>query len=84
VLGYQRFGRHVSSLHPEDGGSKVLRNIGIPTRYHNPEDLDLYQELVRMTSRSVCDEHVNEEIFLKFILHFHELFKNTVKELKRR
>jgi hypothetical protein len=35
----------LQSLHPEDGGSKVLRNIGILpchiTRRDNPEDYDL-------------------------------------------
>jgi len=29
------------SLHPEDGGSKVLQNIGILPHCHNPEDLNL-------------------------------------------
>jgi len=36
----------ISSLHPEDGGSKVLRNTGILPRHsrrHNPEDYDLYR-----------------------------------------
>jgi len=31
AVGYQRFG----GLHPEDGGSKVLRNFGILLPQHN-------------------------------------------------
>jgi hypothetical protein len=46
VLGYQRSGRpyslHLQVLHPDDGGSVVLLNVGIlphhTTRRHNPDD----------------------------------------------
>jgi len=47
VVGYQRFRCLLlpSTLHPVDGGSMDLRNVGILpqnyTRRHNPEDLDL-------------------------------------------
>jgi len=38
---YRRRCEILKSLHPEDGGSKILRNVNILQRYLNPEDRDL-------------------------------------------
>jgi len=38
-----------SMFHPEDGGIKVIRNVGIlpqHCRCHNPQDLDLYLTII--------------------------------------